>query len=125
MNLKKDIHPMGKKLYPTDTLKQAQSLLIALEKFDSASAFGLFTSETLRAEITSVRELKDRISSLERELIGLRNDRDTATISLWDKVKRARSGVKALYGDDSTQYEIVGGTRRSERKKPRRKVRVE
>jgi hypothetical protein len=35
-------------------------------------------------------------------------------------MKRVRAGVKANYGDDSQQYEMVGGTRMSERKTPRR-----
>jgi hypothetical protein len=39
---------------------------------------------------------------------------------MWDKVKRVRAGVKANYGDDSQQYEMVGGTRMSERKRMRR-----
>lgn len=30
---------------------------------------------------------------------------------LWDKVKRVRNSVKANYGDDSSQYEMVGGMR--------------
>lgn len=33
-----------------------------------------------------------------------------------------RSGVKGNYGDDSTQYEFVGGTRMSERKTRARKA---
>jgi hypothetical protein len=36
-------------------------------------------------------------------------------------VKRARSGIKGFYGDDSTEYEIAGGTRASDRKSHRRK----
>ena len=35
---------------------------------------------------------------------------------MWDKVKRVRAGVKANYGDDSQQFEMIGGTRTSERK---------
>jgi hypothetical protein len=41
---------------------------------------------------------------------------------MWDKVKRVRAGVKANYGDDSSQYEMVGGTRLSERKSPTRRT---
>jgi hypothetical protein len=41
---------------------------------------------------------------------------------MWDKVKRVRAGVKANYGDDSSQYEMVGGTRLSERKPPTRRI---
>jgi hypothetical protein len=40
----------------------------------------------------------------------------------WDKVKRARAGVKAAYGDDSSQFEMIGGTRTSDRKTRSRKV---
>jgi len=32
--------------------------------------------------------------------------------------KRTLAGVGSIYGDDSSQYELAGGTRRSERKKP-------
>jgi hypothetical protein len=41
---------------------------------------------------------------------------------LWDKVKRLRNGVKGTFGDDSTPYELVGGTRLSDRKPYRRKT---
>ena len=53
-------------------------------------------------------------------MTDLRNQRDAANQDLWDKVKRLRAGVKASYGDDSSQYEMVGGTRMSERKTARR-----
>jgi len=43
---------------------------------------------------------------------------------MWDKVKRVRASVKGLYGDDSSEYEMVGGTRKSERKTPTRKPRT-
>ena len=36
---------------------------------------------------------------------------------IWDVVKRVCAGVKAIYGDDSSQYEMVGGTPMSERKR--------
>jgi hypothetical protein len=64
----------------------------------------------------------EKILPLQNELSSLRHERDLACIGVWDKVKRARSGIKCLYGDDSTEYEMAGGTRRSERKKPRRKI---
>ena len=62
------------------------------------------------------------MTNREDQLTNLRNQRDTINQSLWDKVKRARAGVKANYGDDSSQYEMVGGTRLSERKSARRRT---
>ena len=38
--------------------------------------------------------------------------RDDYCQSLWDHARRARMGIKVYYGDDSSQYEMVGGTRR-------------
>lgn len=116
---------MGKKLYPTDTLKQAQSILIAWTLIDPALAIGPVSAESLSADLTRVRALQAKIISLQNQLISLRNERDTACLEIYDKVKRARSGIKGFYGDDSKEYELSGGTRRSERKKPRRKAMVE
>jgi hypothetical protein len=39
-------------------------------------------------------------------------------------VTRALNGVKFKYGADSSEYEMVGGTRQSERKKPVRKAKL-
>ena len=56
------------------------------------------------------------MNALETQLTNLRNERDTSNVELWDNVKRVRSAVKGIYGDDLTQYEMVSGTRLSERK---------
>jgi hypothetical protein len=41
-------------------------------------------------------------------LRNLRNRRDATNLALWYTVKRARAGVKASFGDDSSQYEMFG-----------------
>jgi hypothetical protein len=56
----------------------------------------------------------------ERKLTDLRNQRDASNQEIWTMVKRIRSGIKSFFGDDSSQYEMVGGTRVSDRKTPRR-----
>jgi hypothetical protein len=62
--------------------------------------------------------------ALEAQITNLRNQRDELYQEMWDKVKRVRNGVKANYGDDSSQYEMVSGTRLSERKSPTRKAKA-
>ena len=52
----------------------------------------------------------------------MQNDLETAEIALRDKNKRALSAVEAQFGSDSSEYEQVGGTRQSERKRPVRKA---
>jgi hypothetical protein len=66
--------------------------------------------------------LDTQIASHEQQLSTARTQRDATYSTLWEKVKRVRAGAKANYGDDSTQYEMVGGTRMSERKTPRRSM---
>ena len=112
---------MPTKLYPTDILQQAQETLAAWKKVDAGLALGPLNVGEIEANLSKVDPIQMQISSLEAELTGLRNQRDELYIALWDQVKRARAGFKGIYGDDSSEYEIIGGTRRSERKRPTRK----
>ena len=111
---------MPNKLYPADVVEQAQSVLDAINQIDAAMNIGTVTNATLGAAIAQAAPLLSQMNALEAQLTNLRNQRDTLYTELWDKVKRVRSGVKANYGDDSSQYEMVGGTRLSERKSPTR-----
>jgi hypothetical protein len=113
---------MGKKLYPTDTLKQARSILSAWKLIDPSLKIGPLTSEEISADIETAYALQEKILILQAELSNIRYQRDITCIGIWNKVKRTRSGVKGIYGDDSTAYKLAGGTPRSERKKPRRKA---
>ena len=85
-------------------------------------AFGTLNAAALTAEITAATALHTQISNLETQLTDLRNKRDALHLSLWDKVKRIRAGIKAAFGDDSSQYEMIGGTRTSDRKPWTRKA---
>jgi len=115
---------MPNKLYPTDVLEQAQSVLDALIQIDATMSVGGVSSATLSIDIATATQLVSQMNTLEAQLTNLRNERDTRYTELWDKLKRVRNGVKANYGDDSSQYEMVGGTRRSERKAPVRKAKT-
>jgi len=113
---------MAKKLYPTDTLKQSQNIITAWDHIGRVPIMGPQGYENLRTNLENVMKLKEKIIRLEAELIQLRNERDAACIEIWQQVKRVRAGIKGMYGDDSSEYELAGGTRLSERKRPRRKT---
>jgi hypothetical protein len=76
---------------------------------------------SLEADIQQAVPIQVELNSLDAQLTDLRNRRDALFSAIWDKLKRIRAGVKGIYGDDSSQYEMVGGTRMSERKPPARK----
>ncbi len=60
----------------------------------------------------------DELDSIRRSLSAKINAKDASVRKLREDIKRLRLGVKAEYGDNSDEYEKVGGTRASERKKP-------
>ena len=112
---------MTSKSFPSDTLAQAQSVIEAWKKIDPALTVGQLTPESLAADIQQAAPIQADLDSLDAQLTDLRNRRDALFSAIWDKLKRVRAGVKGIYGDDSSQYEMFGGTRMSERKSPTRK----
>jgi len=113
---------MGKKMFPASVLSQAQDVLAGWAQIGSNVAFGTLTSALLTTDVSACAPLDTEINRLEKMLAEKRNQRDALSLAIWDKVKRVRASVRGNYGDDSTQYELVGGTRMSERKPRARKI---
>jgi len=85
---------------------------------------GEVTLKSFGALCTNAAEISETIESKRIELQGLMNKRDDTVKELRELIVRARSGFKATYGPDSSQYEQAGGTRSSERKPSSRKLKV-
>lgn len=60
----------------------------------------------------------DNYNQMVSTLDQLKNSLDEEEARLREKTKRMLSATEAHYGPDSSEYEQVGGTRASERKKP-------
>jgi hypothetical protein len=106
--------------YPQEVLEQAGVVLEAWKKIEAVSALGDLTPAAFAAHMEQAQTIQAGLDAIEAQLTDLRNRRDATLATIWDDVKRVRAGMKAIYGDDSSQYEMVGGTRKSERKKPAR-----
>lgn len=78
-------------------------------------SMGATTKDSMTAAIAALETAHAAVESKRTELTNLMNQRDTQIASLTQLVTRARSGVRAVYGPDSTQYEQAGGTRTSDR----------
>lgn len=50
-------------------------------------------------------------TTIPHKLTELRNKRDERLVRMWDTTKRLRATVKGAFGDDSSEYGLVGGTR--------------
>jgi hypothetical protein len=113
---------MTKKAYPSDLIEQAQEVLTGWSQITPLPTLGTMTTATFTADIAAVTTIESQIAALEKQLTDKRTQRDSQCKSLWDKTKRAKSTVKGTYGDDSSQYKLIGGTRLSDRKTTRRKT---
>ena len=113
---------MVNKAFPTDLIDQAKANLESWKKISATLVFGELTQSALGADLAQADQLDARMKALEAEMTDLRNQRDALHLVIWDKLKRLRASIKGLFGDDSSEYEMVGGTRRSERKRPTRKT---
>ena len=112
---------MAPKGYPTDILFQATDVLAACKQIDPDMQTGTLTQAAFADALVQTRAIQSQIQALEVQLVDLRNKRDERLTNVWDTIKRVRSTIKGIYGDDSSEYELVGGTRMSERKKAVRK----
>ena len=77
------------------------------------------------AEITAkIADLESAVSELDAlnaertRLVNVKGDKAGA---LSDYLVHVRTSVKAVCGPDSSEYDMIGGTRSSERKKPKKK----
>lgn len=110
------------KPYPADVLNKLHATITVWKSIDPALKIGKLSISDLEAARARGEALRQEISSLETQLTDLRNQRDEVYATGWEYITRLRAGIKAVYGDDSSEYEMVGGTRRSERKARTRRV---
>ncbi|MBM4345190.1 MAG: hypothetical protein FJ100_17610 [Deltaproteobacteria bacterium] len=82
------------------------------------------TAEQMTKDADSAQKELDDIDQTKRSLTKKVTDKNKSIKGLRDVIKRLRNAVKGEYGDDSTEYESVGGKRLSERKPPVRKPKV-
>jgi len=103
-------------------LQTARERLAGLKRFPAEPDFG--AALTVAAYETEINGYAADENSYNQDLAALddkQNRLDARQDSLNDLNQRIQAAVKAQFGSDSSEYELVGGTRRSERKKPVRK----
>ena len=73
--------------------------------------------QTVTAFTATLNTYNQHVAELDQE----QNDLETAEVALREQNRRVLSAVEAQFGPDSNEYEQVGGTRQSERKRGARK----
>lgn len=99
-------------------LELASTRAAGLESIDQALDLGNgLTLASYRAKITDTTMKLGAYNTKLSEADDAQNAFQEAEADLADTSERMLAGVAAKYGKDSTEYEMAGGTRKSDRKR--------
>jgi hypothetical protein len=107
----------------SQALETARQRLAGLKSITPPPTFGpTVTLNSYEASTASFSQKLDTYNGTVATLDDLQNDLEADEDNLRELNKRILSAVEAQYGPDSSEYELCGGTRTSERKKPAAKA---
>lgn len=113
---------MARQKRRSPVLQTARERLAGLKKFRTKPDFGPALSvEAFEAEVNGYATDEDSYNQDLAAIDDKQNRLDAREDGLNDLNGRILAAVKAQFGSDSSEFELVGGTRRSDRKKPSRK----
>ena len=99
-----------------ERIAEAKRVAMLLESMDERMP-GDLSSTNVTAAIAAVEQQLAAVKQLKADLAAAVDAKDSAFGDLRGLMKRVRSGAKAVFGDDSLEYERVGGKRASEIKR--------
>jgi hypothetical protein len=102
-------------------LETGERRLAGLKSINTPDLGPNLTAALYEGAITDLRGFRDLYNEKVSELDTMQNQFASKEDTVADFNQRILSAVAARYGTDSSEYEAVGGTRKSERKKPTRK----
>jgi exonuclease VII small subunit len=106
----------------SNVLEQARQRLAGLKSITPVPNFGSYVSVAgYEQEITTFSSSLDIYNEMLARLDEMKNSLEAAEDSLHQMSRRILSAVEAQYGPDSSEYELAGGTRKSERERPTRR----
>ena len=83
---------------------------------------GDLTLAKLQTMIADLRVKINRVEELRTQQVAAINEANVLEAEVRIAITRGRSGIRAFYGPDSSEYEQSGGTRTSDRKRPVRRA---
>ncbi|WP_264522312.1 hypothetical protein [Flavobacterium sp. N1994] len=114
-----------KKLVRVRDLDKGRTRLAAVKSINAALDLGNgLTIENYEAEVGKTKDAVELYNTTLSTIDDLYNTALARIESLKDWNERMLNGVASKYGTNSSEYEMAGGVRKSERKKPVRKVKA-
>ena len=105
---------------PERILKQLTQVIGVCQAHDDFNAGPEVTLQKLKDHRDRLAASVTDIDELRRQITEKADQRDDYARTANELVMRARKGILAFFGPDSTQYSQAGGVRSSERKRPSR-----
>ena len=112
---------MARQRRTSAVLETAKQRLAGLKKIDSSKLGPNLSKEMFEGKMTSFTARLDSRNQLNAAMDDSTNATNSEEGELQEWNRRILSAVEAQFGPDSSEYEMVGGTRKSERKRPTRK----
>jgi hypothetical protein len=107
---------MSKNITDNNLVSDAKSVLKFWEDHPEIN-LNETTAAQFRKAQSAFQKITDEIAHEEIELSAKMTERDQLAKSVRVSISRVRSGVRAYFGPDSKEYEQVGGTRSSTKKR--------
>jgi hypothetical protein len=107
--------------YKVDTVLSNSERIARVWADNPTFTLGEVTLKSLQDKIASVREKRERLEGLKMQVTALSNELGEDVSELAAIYTRGLSGLRAVFGPNSTQYEQGGGTRTDERRRASRK----
>lgn len=105
--------------------EEARQQFLSISAIEPQFNFGgSVSSERYTALLEQATEALDTYNKALAAADAAGNALEAIEKSLQDMMSRVRNATAAIHGRDSEQYEMAGGVRTSERKRPSRKVEV-
>ena len=103
---------------PKTNEQKMNAMINAWETLAPAKTFGGMTLEQFKAVVAPAQAARARIADLETQMTRALNDRDAGDAAFLSKAQLVVNGVLAdpTEGPDSSLYEAMGYTRKSERR---------
>lgn len=112
---------MARRKKTSSTLAKAEQRLAGLKSIGPKVDLGNgITSTTFSKEVSDLRQQIEDYNTLLSKADDATNALSLAEKKLSVSAENVLLGVKMKYGKDSSQYEMVGGTRQSDRRRRRR-----
>jgi hypothetical protein len=107
--------------YSLDSVLTGCERIVRVWTDNPTFSLGEVTLAALQAKMAAAQQKREQLEALRMQVTALSNEIEEETTELASIRTRALSGLRAIYGPNSTQYEQGGGKRQSERRRTARK----